>query len=198
MANPQQQQRLIALDDRRKILLKEVSDMEAHMDKLREEGHNKTPLYREIDDEREEKINELALINKEYNDIIQHIVNQQHPPAPRGGMGFYVPLRPPDEGYESGGSFIPSRGRTKLNPKIGNAVFGGNLGAFHWNSNIQHHLIDPVANVITKLAVPITSVVAPEAAPFISAGLKVGSAIANAPTKGGSFLSDIDQSSFIL
>lgn len=58
------------------------------------------------------------------------------------------------------------------------------LGNFHWNSNIQHHLIDPIAHAVTSLAVPVTSIVAPELAPFMSAGLKVGSAIANAPTKG--------------
>jgi len=58
---------------------------------------------------------------------------------------------------------------------------GGNLGNFHWNSGIQHHLIDPISNVITKLAVPVASVVAPELAPALATGLKVGSAIANAP-----------------
>ena len=68
-----------------------------------------------------------------------------------------------------GGSFIPSRGNTKLNKKIE----GGRLRGMKFHSGFVNKVINPVADVVSAVGIPVAktvaSVVAPEVIPAITA-----------------------------
>ena len=93
-----------------------------------------------------------------------------------------------DEDFE-GGSFIPSRGRTKLNQKIE----GGRLRGMKFHKGFVNKVVKPVGEVVSAVAIPVAkavaSVVAPGALPTIAVfdAVKKGIEATQSP-RGGSLM----------
>ena len=160
---------LPALQAQRDNLLNQVGNLEEQIDDMDERGLRQTQERNDLMDRREDLINQLVPIQQEIQDIL-------NPPPP-------IPYDPNSSSSSSrigGGSFIPSRGRTKLNVKIKRTMDlkGGCLGCF--SENFMNKVFYPVANLVSKVAVPVVSAVAPELAPAIGATMAAKKVIGQA------------------
>lgn len=133
----------------RDALLLEVSNLEERIDDMDDRGLRETRERNDLMDRREDLINQLVPIQQQLQNMA---------PDPNASSSS-----------SRGGSFIPSRGYTKLNQKIE----GGSLRGMKFHSGFVNKVINPVSAVVSAVGVPVakiaTGIVAPEALPAIAA-----------------------------